>query len=73
MLSPEDFAQLDNRYVLKDDCNERHAEATKEITELMVQQTKINTQLGLLIKINSVMLTAVATTIVGAIMKLIVL
>lgn len=73
MLSPEDFAQLDNRYVRKDDCNERHAEAAKEITELTVQQTKINTQLGVLIKINSVMLTAVATAIVGAIMKLIVL
>ena len=26
MLTPEDFAQLDDRYVRKDDCNDRHAD-----------------------------------------------
>lgn len=76
MLSPEDLAQLDGRYdcryVLKDVCNDRHTQEAQQITELTVQQAKINTQLGALIKINTAMLTAVGAAIVGAIMKLII-
>ena len=76
MLSPEDLAQLDGRYdgryVLKDVCNDRYTQEAQQITELTVQQAKINTQLGALIKINSAMLTAVGAAIVGAIMKLII-
>lgn len=76
MLSPEDLTQLDgrydSRYVLKDVCNDRHTQEAQQITELTVQQAKINTQLGALIKINSAMLTAVGAAIVGAIMRLII-
>lgn len=76
MLSPEDLAQLDgrydSRYVLKDVCNDRHTQEAQQITELTVQQAKINTQLGALIKINTAMLTTVGVAIVGAIMKLII-
>ena len=76
MLSPEDLAQLDgrydSRYVLKDVCNDRHTQEAQQITELTVQQAKINTQLGALIKINTAMLTTVGAAIVGAIMKLII-
>ena len=71
MLTQEDFAQLDNRYVLKDDCNDRHSDTAKEISELTISQTKINTQIGMLIKINSAELGAVGTAIIAAIMKLI--
>jgi hypothetical protein len=71
MLTQEDFAQLDNRYVLKDDCNDRHSATAKEISELTISQTKINTQLGMLIKINAAELGAVGTAIIAAIMKLI--
>lgn len=71
MLTQEDFTQLDNRYVLKDDCNERHSDTAKEISELTISQTKINTQLGMLIKINAAELGAVGTAIIAAIMKLI--
>ena len=76
MLSPEDLAQLDgrydSRYVLKDASNDRHTQEAQQITELTVQQAKINTQLGALIKINTAMLTTVGAAIVGAIMKLII-
>lgn len=71
MITQEDFAQLDNRYVLKDDCNDRHSDTAKEISELTISQTKINTQLGMLIKINAAELGAVGTAIIAAIMKLI--
>lgn len=71
MLTPEDFTQLDNIYVRKDDCNTRHAETSREISELTISQTKINTQLGMLIKINAAELGAIGTAIVAAIMKLI--
>lgn len=71
MLTQEDFAQLDNRYVLKDDCNDRHSDTAKEINELTISQAKINTQLGMLIKINAAELGAVGTAIIAAIMKLI--
>lgn len=71
MLTQEDFAQLDNIYVRKDDCNDRHSDTAREISELTVSQTKINTQLGMLIKINAAELGAVGTAIIAAIMKLI--
>lgn len=71
MLTPEDFVQLDNIYVRKDDCNVRHADTSREISELTISQTKINTQLGMLIKINAAELGAVGTAIVAAIMKVI--
>lgn len=69
MLTPEDFAQLDNIYVRKDDCNDRHEETSKEINELIVAQAKITTQLNMLIKISAAELGAVGTAIVAAIMK----
>lgn len=71
MLTQEDFAQLNNIYVRKDDCNDRHADTAREISELTISQTKINTQLGMLIKINAAELGAVGTAIIAAIMKLI--
>lgn len=71
MLTQEDLAQLDNIYVRKDDCTDRHAGTAKEISELTIAQTKMTTQLGMLIKINAAELGAIGTAIVAAIMKLI--
>jgi len=71
MLTPEDLAQLDNIYVRKDDCSVRHADTAREISELTISQAKINTQLGMLIKINAAELGAVGAAIIAAIMKLI--
>lgn len=71
MLSQEDLAQLDNIYVRKDDCTDRHAGTAKEISELTIAQTKISTQLGILIKISGAELGAIGTAIIAAIMKLI--
>lgn len=71
MLSQEDLTQLDSIYVRKDDCNDRHVETAKEISELTIAQTKVSTQLSWLIKINAAELGAVGTAIVAAIMKLI--
>ena len=71
LFTTEQLQYLDNLYVKKNDCNDRHTEAAKEITELTVQQAKITTQLSLLIKINSATLGAVGAAIVAAIMKLI--
>lgn len=81
MLTSEDFEKLDEIYirsetakeifVRKDDCNDRHSETAKEISELTISQTKINTQLGMLIKISAVELGAVGTAIITAIMELI--
>jgi hypothetical protein len=45
MLTAEDFAILDDKYVRKDDCNDRHVAQEKEITEIIVQQTKMSTQI----------------------------
>ena len=50
MLSPADIAQLKDIFVSRDDCNDRHTSEAEKITELTVQQAKITTQLGLLIK-----------------------
>lgn len=71
MLSSEDLAQLDNIYVRKDDCTDRHAGTAKEISELTIAQTKISTQLGILIKISGAELGAIGAAIIAAIMKLI--
>lgn len=71
MLSSEDLAQLDNIFVRKDDCTDRHTGTAKEISELTIAQTKMTTQLSLLIKIQAAQLGAIGTAIVAAIMKLI--
>lgn len=71
MLTAEDFAILDDKYVRKDDCNDRHIAQEKEITEIIVQQTKMNTQLGLLVKICAFTAGGIGTLLIGAIGSLI--
>lgn len=70
-ISKEMLDYLDERYVQKDDCNDRHKAAADEIKEILIVQTRNNTMLNTLVKINSVELGAVATAIIAAIMKLI--
>ena len=71
MLTVEDYEILDNRYVQKDDCNTRHENINKEITEITVTLAKTNSQLSLLVKVCSATLGAVGMGIVGALMSLI--
>ena len=71
MITKEDFETLDDRYVKKDDCNDRHADTTKQISDMSIQMTKISTQLGIIIKIISVIGGTVGTAIVGGIVGLI--
>lgn len=71
MLTAEDFAMLDAKYVRKDDCNDRHIAQEKEITEIIVQQTKMNTQLGLVVKISAFTAGGIGTLLIGAIGNLI--
>ena len=62
---------LDERYVQKDACNDRHTELAKDLTEVSVTQATILTKLGNIEKIEAVKLGTIATAIVAAIMKLI--
>jgi hypothetical protein len=71
MLTAEDFAILDDKYVRKDDCNDRHIAQEKEITEIIVQQTKMSTQIGLLVKICAFTAGGIGTLLIGAIGSLI--
>lgn len=71
MLTAEDFAILDDKYVRKDDCNDRHEASQKEITEIIIQQTKMNTQLSLLVKICAFTAGGIGTLLIGAIGSLI--
>ena len=71
MLTTEDFAILDEKYVRKDDCNDRHIAQEKEITEIIVQQAKTNTQLGTLVKICAFIAAGIGTLLIGAIGSLI--
>lgn len=70
-ISKEMQDYLDDRYVRKDACNDRHTELAKDLTEVSVTQATILTKLGNIEKIEAVKLGTVATAIVAAIMKLI--
>ena len=71
MLTQEDFATLDNRYVQKDDCNTRHENINREVADITVSHAKTNSQLSMLIKICSATLATAGAAVVGALMKLI--
>lgn len=70
-ISKEMLDYLDDRYVRKDACNDRHVELAKELSEVSVNQAKIVTDLGIIKKINAVELGAVATAIIAALMDVI--
>ena len=70
-IDKELIAYLDNRYVQKDDCNDRHKATENEIKEILIVQTQSKTKLDNIEKLNSVEVAALVTAIVGAIVNLI--
>lgn len=68
-ISKEMLDYLDERYVKKDACNDRHVELAKELSEVSINQAKIVTDLATIKRINAVELGAVATAIIAAIMN----
>lgn len=71
MLDRNDIEALDDRYVQKDDCNNRHVTESREISDIATAQAKNNTLLGILVKIQAAQLGAIASAIIAAIMNLI--
>lgn len=76
MLSQTDIEQIiavtDTKYVQKDDCNERHEKSEKELVEIQIQLTKMNTMLSIQTKVTAFIATGIGTLLVGAIGKLII-
>lgn len=68
-ITKEMLDYLDERYVKKDACNDRHVELAKEMSEVSINQAKIVTDLTTIKRINAAELGAVATAIIAAIMN----
>ena len=71
MLTPEDLLQLDNIYVRKDDCNDRHEKSDRELTEIRIQLAKINAHLSIQNKVMAFVAGGIGTLLIGAIGSLI--
>ena len=75
MLSTADLKQIqdmcDDRYVTKDDCNDRHEKDDKEFAEIRIQLTKMNTMLSIQTKVMAFVATGIGGLLIGAIGKLI--
>lgn len=69
MLEKQDYEQLDNRYVQKDDCNTRHESTNKSMNEIALALTKLTSQMSMIIKICSAILGTAGTAIVVALMN----
>lgn len=65
--------KLDDRYVLKDACSNRHEKLDDKIDEIKTEQTKIATKLDISVKslwaIFATCLAAVATSVMNLILK----
>lgn len=76
MLSQADIAQIiavtDSKYVQKEDCNDRHEKSEKELVEIQIQLTKMNTMLSIQTKVIAFIATGIGTLLIGAIGKLII-
>jgi uncharacterized protein Smg (DUF494 family) len=68
-ITKEMLDYLDERYVKKDACNDRHVELAKELSEVSINQAKIVTDLATIKRINAAELGAIATAIIAAIMN----
>lgn len=68
MLSSEDIKTLDDRYVQKDDCNDKHTATAKEISSIATTLVGIGTKLNLLVWIAAAVGGLSITTICGKIL-----
>lgn len=58
---------LDNRFVRKDNCNERQLKTEKEISEILITQSAIMTKLEFITKIGLAIVTATVGLLVAQI------
>ncbi len=76
MLTQEDLAQIiaitDAKYVQKEECNDRHEKSDKEMAEIHIQLTKMNTILSIQTKVMTFVAGGIGTLLIGAIGKLII-
>lgn len=69
MLTNEDIARLDDRYVMQDDCDTRHSKVNDRQTQMEIDLAKIGTQLSTLIKILLIGLTPTVASLVAIAVK----
>lgn len=62
---------FDNRYVLKDTCKSTHDSLNTNVTDIKLAQERISTKLEFSSKIEIAILLAVVTSVVAAVMSLI--
>lgn len=62
---------FDNRYVLKDTCKSTHDSLNSNVTDIKLEQERISTKLEFSTKIEIAILLAVVTSVVAAVMSLI--
>jgi hypothetical protein len=62
---------FDNRYVLKDTCKSTHDSLNSNVTDIKLEQERISTKLEFSSKIEIAILLAVVTSVVAAVMSLI--
>lgn len=71
----EKYAELqsyfDNRYVLKDTCKSTHDSLNANVTDIKLAQERISTKLEFSSKVEIAILLAVVTSVVAAVMSLI--
>ena len=63
--------KLDDRYVLKDACSNRHEKLDDKIDEIKTEQTKIATKLDISVKAQWAIFAACLAAVVTSIMNLI--
>ena len=62
---------FDNRYVLKDTCKSTHDSLNTNVTDIKLAQERISTKLEFSSKIEIAILLAVVTSVVAAVMSLV--
>ena len=62
---------FDNRYVLKDTCKSTHDSLNTNVTDIKLAQERISTKLEFSSKVEIAILLAVVTSVVAAVMSLI--
>lgn len=71
IFSPAQIDYLDSHFVKVNDCNDRHEKSDKEMEEVKMQLAKMETQLGIVLKVCGFIAGGVGTLLIGAIGALI--
>lgn len=57
------FAVLDGRYVMRDDCNDRHEKQNAKFAEMAIAQERIATKLDIICRVGIAILLALVSLI----------